>query len=581
MCQVNPVAWDYATDSVYVSIVNATITASDSIVCAGDSVSLTIGKGASSLFNSASSSNLPSYLPTNGLVAWYPFNGNANDESGNGFGLNQNGNPTISNSVSTNAGVCFDGFDDHLYTSQPWLQNPTEVTVSCWVRVDRTQGYPDNDQVFLSQANSGQWGLGFRENTQKVSFQCKTSTWHVSEYDLSAVSGWTHLGGVLNLNSGVIKLYINGSLVDSNGVSGNSLYNYSGWAGIIGGVGNAGGKHFEGCVDDIAIYNRTLSSSEIQSLYSANTSNLSYNWSTGDTTASITANPLQTTTYYCTVSDGITSCIDSLTVYVNNTLSLDLGADTLSVCGQDSAVIDAGAGYSSYLWSNGDSTQSITTYSSGMYSCTVGGGSCTAIDSVYINIGILDDPNDVTVDLSVADTASFNVNYLDSSTSYQWQLKTSFGWLNLLDSSSFYVGGKSHLLGLKNIGTNFNGFEFRCTVTSASCSEVSDSAVLSVIGTGAMVSNPTSLNEAVSQFTGKSNSTPIELPVSIRPNPTTGIFYVHPFIEGTYSLIDSKGRTVESGRATPSYDLSSVPNGLYILRLTLETSTHQIRVIKQ
>jgi hypothetical protein len=28
--------------------------------------------------------NVPNYLPTNGLVGWWPFNGNANDESGNG-----------------------------------------------------------------------------------------------------------------------------------------------------------------------------------------------------------------------------------------------------------------------------------------------------------------------------------------------------------------------------------------------------------------------------------------------------------------------------------------------------------------
>ena len=27
---------------------------------------------------------VPSYVPTNGLVAYWPFNGNANDESGNG-----------------------------------------------------------------------------------------------------------------------------------------------------------------------------------------------------------------------------------------------------------------------------------------------------------------------------------------------------------------------------------------------------------------------------------------------------------------------------------------------------------------
>jgi hypothetical protein len=33
---------------------------------------------------------VPSYVPTNGLVGWWPFNGNANDESGNG----NNGTPT-------------------------------------------------------------------------------------------------------------------------------------------------------------------------------------------------------------------------------------------------------------------------------------------------------------------------------------------------------------------------------------------------------------------------------------------------------------------------------------------------------
>ena len=29
------------------------------------------------------SAQVPNYVPTDGLVAWYPFNGNANDESGN------------------------------------------------------------------------------------------------------------------------------------------------------------------------------------------------------------------------------------------------------------------------------------------------------------------------------------------------------------------------------------------------------------------------------------------------------------------------------------------------------------------
>ena len=34
---------------------------------------------------------IPSYIPTNGLVGWWPFNGNANDESGNGNNGTVNG----------------------------------------------------------------------------------------------------------------------------------------------------------------------------------------------------------------------------------------------------------------------------------------------------------------------------------------------------------------------------------------------------------------------------------------------------------------------------------------------------------
>ena len=38
-----------------------------------------------------SAQTISSYVPTNGLVGWWPFNGNANDESGNGNNGNVNG----------------------------------------------------------------------------------------------------------------------------------------------------------------------------------------------------------------------------------------------------------------------------------------------------------------------------------------------------------------------------------------------------------------------------------------------------------------------------------------------------------
>ena len=60
--------------------------------------------------NSAQSQNLPAYLPSNGLVAWYPFNGNANDESGNGNdGVIVDAITTVDRNGSSNSAFGFNG----------------------------------------------------------------------------------------------------------------------------------------------------------------------------------------------------------------------------------------------------------------------------------------------------------------------------------------------------------------------------------------------------------------------------------------------------------------------------------------
>ncbi|MDA8571598.1 T9SS type A sorting domain-containing protein, partial [Schleiferiaceae bacterium] len=475
-----------ATDSVYVSLVKATITASDSIVCAGDSVNL---------INEIRWSSLPRYLPSHTPVAYFDFtNGSTNDVSDNGSSLQNFGGQFISdeNGIANNA-IRFDGVSEY---AQITLSENLENDFTIFLRIHNP---PNSDATYDRIIGFENYNLDLAKGGSNLNLYTPNCGWNPLTGTLSHTN-WHDF--VLTKKGSVLYVFVDEVLTDSLICSSS----YFGDELFLGRPIPSNGEYSHYTVSELVFYNQG-----IRTLNYSNASNLTYNWSTGDTTASITANPTQTTNYYCTVSDGITSCTDS----------------------------------------------------------------------IEIKVGLMDNPADVTVDLAITDTASFSVNYLDSSTSYQWEIKSVVSWLPLLDSSSFYVGGKSHLLKLRNIGTNFNGLEFRCIVTSPSCSEVSDPAVLTVIGAGAMVSNPISLNEAVSQFIGENNLTPLELPVSIRPNPTTGIFYVHPFIEGTYSLIDSKGRTVESGRATPSYDLSSYPNGVYILRLTLETSTHQIRVIKQ
>lgn len=101
-------------------------------------------------------------------------------------------------------------------------------------------------------------------------------------------------------------------------------------------------------------------------------------WSTGDTTSSISVKPAQTTLYRVTRILGSQTCKDSITVSVTN-MQTTL-QKTVNVCGS-STVLDAGAGFSSYQWSNGATTQAINVSQNGTYTVIVQKSVCNAQDS--------------------------------------------------------------------------------------------------------------------------------------------------------------------------------------------------------
>jgi hypothetical protein len=82
-----------------------------------------------------------------------------------------------------------------------------------------------------------------------------------------------------------------------------------------------------------------------------------YTWSSGQTTNVITENPMVTTAYVVTVSDGTCATADTVTVFVSEP-NVDLGQD-IAVFSSQAVVLDAGAGFNSYLWSTGATTQTI------------------------------------------------------------------------------------------------------------------------------------------------------------------------------------------------------------------------------
>lgn len=128
----------------------------------------------------------------------------------------------------------------------------------------------------------------------------------------------------------------------------------------------------------------------------------SFLWSNGDTTQALLACDTVTTSYTFTVIDSNgCSSTDSVTVIVNIPCSINLGDDTTLCASEAPFIIDAGAGYVSYLWSDSSTAQTISISVSGTYWVQVtDSSSCIASDSITITINpspVANAGNDTTV----------------------------------------------------------------------------------------------------------------------------------------------------------------------------------------
>ncbi|MDP4933547.1 MAG: hypothetical protein NWR30_02440, partial [Salibacteraceae bacterium] len=159
--------------------------------------------------------------------------------------------------------------------------------------------------------------------------------------------------------------------------------------------------------------------------------NYQFLWSTGDTTATINVSPSQTTDYYVTITDGVSICYDTMTVFVNAPV-YSFSSDTITYCGVDTATLDAGTGWSNYAWSTGDSTQLFTTTTGGVYHLTVTNQyGCFVSDSV--SIGVINttlEQGDTTICVGETGTIGFESSALSKLTQAGFRLALSLRLVN-------------------------------------------------------------------------------------------------------------------------------------------------------
>jgi hypothetical protein len=215
------------------------------------------------------------------LVAFYPFNGNANDESGQGHdGVLMNGTCLTEDRFGNlNSAAGFDGIDDYIQTDL--LQNNvTSYSISLWVKTTSINWLVPfvQDRGGLGQSLT----LGLRGSNEDgtlghLFFALDADQILVGAHSSQSINDgrWHHVVGVWDgsggavVNSDQFSLYIDGVKVYNLPFS----TPYSSYPPLTGDGGTAIGFHsawynfFSGALDDIRIYDRVLSETEVQQLY--------------------------------------------------------------------------------------------------------------------------------------------------------------------------------------------------------------------------------------------------------------------------------------------------------------------------
>jgi hypothetical protein len=217
----------------------------------------------------ALSINAFAQVPTNGLIGFWPFNGNALDQSGNGHDGTVSGAILTADRFGNSASAySLDGVSNFIQFANPSTINlgTSDFTISIWIYLPTNSGA--SDHVF-GKSGADSWVSGNKEiylnNNQPGFNSCAQGMVYLSTQ--LTLMAWHNLVYVYNASLVQINIYLDNVVYDLPlnfypaplNPDNNTDVLYAGRTGE--------GDFFNGKIDDIRIYNRILTQQEITAIF--------------------------------------------------------------------------------------------------------------------------------------------------------------------------------------------------------------------------------------------------------------------------------------------------------------------------
>ena len=206
--------------------------------------------------------------PPSGLIAWWPGDGNATNLAGSGNGTLSNGTAFATGFVG--AAFQFDGADDFVRVPDSDIFNLLSFTATAWIKTSST-----NLMRIVSQQDArNYWLMGVQDGRLRLGYSA--DGFATTNGPIIGDGQWHHVAVVRDTDSHLATWHVDGALVGTRATATNIAIVVTNDV-MIGRVysgGSYSGHYFEGFIDEVALFNRALSSNEIATIYAAGTNGM-------------------------------------------------------------------------------------------------------------------------------------------------------------------------------------------------------------------------------------------------------------------------------------------------------------------